>query len=72
MDTLTDRNLSLTNFAYTPTGKIETIGYASDPTVSFTYDIRDNSVRDKVIRNYDPCISCATHSLKLRVDRGDT
>lgn len=24
---------------------------------------------EKVIRNYDPCISCATHFLKLRVDR---
>jgi len=22
-----------------------------------------------VIRNYDPCISCATHFLKLRVER---
>ncbi|MFN4259125.1 MAG: Ni/Fe hydrogenase subunit alpha [Gemmataceae bacterium] len=25
---------------------------------------------EKVIRNYDPCISCATHFLKLRVERG--
>ncbi len=24
---------------------------------------------EKVIRNYDPCISCATHFLKLKVDR---
>ncbi len=24
---------------------------------------------EKVIRNYDPCISCATHFLKLRVER---
>jgi len=24
---------------------------------------------ERVIRNYDPCISCATHFLKLRVDR---
>ncbi len=22
---------------------------------------------EQVVRNYDPCISCATHSLKLRV-----
>ena len=24
---------------------------------------------EQTIRNYDPCISCATHFLKLRVDR---
>jgi len=24
---------------------------------------------EQVIRNYDPCISCATHFLKLKVDR---
>jgi len=24
---------------------------------------------EKVIRNYDPCISCATHFLRLRVQR---
>jgi coenzyme F420-reducing hydrogenase alpha subunit len=24
---------------------------------------------EKVLRNYDPCISCATHFLKLKVDR---
>jgi coenzyme F420-reducing hydrogenase alpha subunit len=24
---------------------------------------------EKVIRNYDPCISCATHFLRLRVER---
>lgn len=26
---------------------------------------------EQVIRNYDPCISCATHFLKLTVDRAD-
>lgn len=26
---------------------------------------------EKVIRNYDPCISCATHFLRLAVERGD-
>ena len=26
---------------------------------------------EMVIRNYDPCISCATHFLKVRVDRGE-
>jgi coenzyme F420-reducing hydrogenase alpha subunit len=25
---------------------------------------------EQAIRNYDPCISCATHFLKLDVDRG--
>ena len=25
---------------------------------------------EHLIRNYDPCISCATHSLKLKIDRG--
>jgi sulfhydrogenase subunit alpha len=25
---------------------------------------------EQLIRNYDPCISCATHFLKLRIDRG--
>ena len=26
-------------------------------------------VSEQAIRNYDPCISCATHFLKLEVDR---
>jgi coenzyme F420-reducing hydrogenase alpha subunit len=25
---------------------------------------------EQSIRNYDPCISCATHFLKLDIDRG--
>ena len=25
---------------------------------------------EQAIRNYDPCISCATHFLTLRMDRG--
>jgi len=25
---------------------------------------------EQTIRNYDPCISCATHFLKLTIDRG--
>jgi coenzyme F420-reducing hydrogenase alpha subunit len=25
--------------------------------------------REQAIRNYDPCISCSTHFLKLEVDR---
>jgi len=27
---------------------------------------------EHLIRNYDPCISCATHFLTLSVDRGET
>jgi coenzyme F420-reducing hydrogenase alpha subunit len=26
---------------------------------------------EHLIRNYDPCISCATHFLKLSLDRGE-
>ncbi|HEX6817646.1 MAG TPA: hypothetical protein VF120_04670 [Ktedonobacterales bacterium] len=26
---------------------------------------------EQAIRNYDPCISCATHFLRLEVDRGE-
>ncbi|MBB4284590.1 Ni/Fe hydrogenase subunit alpha [Roseospira goensis] len=36
-------------------------------------DRPDDAVRDlaeQAIRNYDPCISCATHFLRLEVDRG--
>jgi len=25
---------------------------------------------EQAVRNYDPCISCATHFLKLEIDRG--
>ena len=25
---------------------------------------------EQTVRNYDPCISCATHFLKLEIDRG--
>jgi sulfhydrogenase subunit alpha len=37
-------------------------------------DQEDDSLRlhaEKVIRNYDPCISCATHFLKLTVHHGE-
>ena len=36
-------------------------------------DKADNEIQyvsEQAIRNYDPCISCATHFLKLEVDRG--
>ncbi|MGD8560013.1 MAG: Ni/Fe hydrogenase subunit alpha [Gammaproteobacteria bacterium] len=39
---------------------------------AFGLDQGDNALRlrsETVIRNYDPCISCSTHFLKLKVDR---
>ena len=36
-------------------------------------DLPDEALRhrcEQTVRNYDPCISCATHFLDLRVDRG--
>jgi coenzyme F420-reducing hydrogenase alpha subunit len=36
-------------------------------------DLPDAALRhrcEQTVRNYDPCISCATHFLDLRVDRG--
>jgi coenzyme F420-reducing hydrogenase alpha subunit len=36
-------------------------------------DLPDDALRhrcEQTVRNYDPCISCATHFLDLRVDRG--
>jgi coenzyme F420-reducing hydrogenase alpha subunit len=41
--------------------------------LSFGLDRPDDALRlhcEKVIRNYDPCISCATHFLRLNVERG--
>ena len=41
--------------------------------IRFGLDKPDSQLQlhaEKVIRNYDPCISCATHFLKLRVERG--
>ncbi|WP_432698156.1 Ni/Fe hydrogenase subunit alpha [Marinobacterium sp. YM272] len=40
---------------------------------AFGLDQDENELRlhcEKVIRNYDPCISCATHFLRLKLDRG--
>ncbi|MGA8033510.1 MAG: nickel-dependent hydrogenase large subunit, partial [Casimicrobiaceae bacterium] len=39
---------------------------------AFGLDRPDDDLRrhgEMVIRNYDPCISCATHFLRLKVDR---
>jgi sulfhydrogenase subunit alpha len=41
--------------------------------VQANLDLPDDELRarcEQVIRNYDPCISCATHFLDLTVDRG--
>ena len=40
--------------------------------LAFGLDHDDDSLRlhcEKVIRNYDPCISCATHFLRLTTER---
>ncbi|MHB1188400.1 Ni/Fe hydrogenase subunit alpha [Thiobacillus sp.] len=40
--------------------------------LNFGLDHPDDALRlrcEKVIRNYDPCISCATHFLRMNVDR---
>ena len=39
---------------------------------SFGLDQAEDAIRlrgETVIRNYDPCISCATHFLRLRIER---
>jgi coenzyme F420-reducing hydrogenase alpha subunit len=41
--------------------------------LAFGLDHPDDALRlhcEKVIRNYDPCISCATHFLRMNVERG--
>ncbi len=40
------------------------------PTVLESDDATAALECEKLIRNYDPCISCSTHFLKLTVDRG--
>ena len=40
------------------------------PTCLHKEDEEIQYVSEQAIRNYDPCISCATHFLKLEVDRG--
>jgi len=40
------------------------------PTCLDKADDEIQYVSEQAIRNYDPCISCATHFLKLEVDRG--
>ena len=41
-------------------------------TVERFHDLDDEALQwrcEQAIRNYDPCISCATHFLKLDVER---
>jgi len=36
-------------------------------------DLPDDDLQwklEQTVRNYDPCISCATHFLKVEIDRG--
>jgi sulfhydrogenase subunit alpha len=36
-------------------------------------DLTDDELRhrcEQTVRNYDPCISCATHFIRLEMDRG--
>ncbi len=40
------------------------------PTCIDKTDAEIQYLAEQAIRNYDPCISCATHFLKLQVDRG--
>jgi coenzyme F420-reducing hydrogenase alpha subunit len=36
-------------------------------------DVADATLRcEQLIRSYDPCISCATHALKLTIDRSSS
>jgi coenzyme F420-reducing hydrogenase alpha subunit len=51
-------------------GQIETDLRAYVPQVLDLDNATATSRCEHLIRNYDPCISCATHYLKLRIDRG--
>ncbi|MFM7244901.1 MAG: Ni/Fe hydrogenase subunit alpha [Planctomycetaceae bacterium] len=41
------------------------------PTVLDRDDAAATFACERLIRDYDPCISCATHFLRLRIDRGE-
>ena len=57
-----------------PTSQNQTSVEADLRTMAETWaDLDDHTLQhrcEQAIRNYDPCISCATHFLDLRVDRG--
>jgi sulfhydrogenase subunit alpha len=41
--------------------------------ISGSLDLPDDALRhrcEQTVRNYDPCISCSTHFLRLEMDRG--
>ena len=41
--------------------------------IGSSLDLPDEALRqrcEQTVRNYDPCISCATHFLRLEIDRG--
>jgi sulfhydrogenase subunit alpha len=52
-------------------GQIESDLRAYLPSVVKFDDAEATRRCEHLIRNYDPCISCATHFLKLTLDRGD-
>ncbi len=51
-------------------GQIEDDLRAYVPKVAALDDAEATRRCEHLIRNYDPCISCATHFLKLHIDRG--
>ena len=50
-------------------GQIEDDLRAFVPQVLALDDVAATRKCEHLIRNYDPCISCATHFLKLKIDR---
>lgn len=52
-------------------GQIESDLRAYVPRVAGFDDAVATQKCEHMIRNYDPCISCSTHFLNLRIDRGD-
>ena len=40
------------------------------PSVASLDDAEATRRCEHMIRNYDPCISCATHMIRLTIDRG--
>ena len=40
------------------------------PAVMHEPDERVATLCEQLVRNYDPCISCSTHFLKVKLERG--
>ena len=51
-------------------GQIESDLRAFVPRIAALDDAAATQKCEHLIRNYDPCISCSTHFLDLRIDRG--